>query len=265
MIDSSTLYYLSGKFIIGGLLLIRILGLMAAGPFFKTKAIDSKIRVVLALILAMSLTSAFWQDQPQIDFHVWNIAFLVFKEFFVGVAIGFAANVVFYGARFAGGMVDFNMGYQTASLFSAEETSPTLVGEFYHLMTLMLFLFMNGHHFLLESVYLSVRAVPISVFEVTESTLDMLMRIGVTVFIIGIKIAAPILIAIFLTNLSLALLSRIAPQTNIFILSFQMKISVGLLVLFISVPLFIMMAKVALQDMESITLDFLMTLNPARV
>ena len=255
MIDSATLYYLTGKFIVGTLLLIRILGVMIAGPFFKTQAINGKIKLFLGIILAASLTSAFWQDQPPIDFHLWNVALLVFKEFFVGVAIGFSANLVFYGARFAGGMVDFNMGYHTSTLFSAEETSPTLVGEFYHLMTLMLFLILNGHQFLIEAVYISVRAVPISTFEVTETTVALLTRLGVSVLIIGIKMAAPVLIAIFLTNLSLALLSRIAPQTNIFILSFQMKISVGLVVLFVSVPLFVMIAKYSLESMESVTLE----------
>ncbi len=265
MIDSNAIFFLTGKFFIGILLFIRLLGMFAAGPFFRSEAIMPQVKIFLGVIIAASLTTAFWKEQPQIDFHLWYIVLVVFKEIFVGVAIGMAANVVFYAARLAGGMIDFNMSYNTASLFSEEDSSPTLVGEFFNLMTLMLFLFLNGHHFLIESVYISIRAVPITVFEVTGSSVEILTRLAITIFVLGVKMSAPILVAIFLTNVALALLSRIAPQTNIFILSFQMKISVGLIILFLSVPFFAVVAKQALHAMESETLKFLLSLNPARV
>jgi flagellar biosynthesis protein FliR len=224
-----------------------------------------EMKIILGVILTISVTNAFWLEQTEIQFHLWNIVLLALKEFMVGIALGLATNSIFYAARFAGGVIDFEMGYQTSLLFSKDQTAPTLVGEFYELITVMIFLIINGHHFLIESLYASVRAVPIGTFEVTESTVQLLIRYMTTVFIIGIKMAAPVLIALFLTNLSLALLARIAPQTNIFILSFQLKVAVGLLVLFASVSLFVMVAKYSLQTMETEALRIILSLNPIRV
>jgi len=264
MIDDATINILTGKFIVGILLFIRILGMFASAPFFRQTAIPNKLKVMLAVILATMFTSAFWDEQTVIDFHLWYLVLLVFKEFLIGAAIGFVANTVFWAARFAGGIIDFEMGYQTGIMFSMEDT-PTLVGEIKDLVTLMIFLFINGHHFLIESLFASVRAVPVTYFEITESSVTMLIRVATSVLIIGIKIAAPVLVSLFLANLGLVLMARVAPQTNIFVLSFQLKIVIGILVLMASVPLFVMVTKYSLQSVETELMKFIMTLNPARV
>ncbi len=265
MIDSLDIFFLTGKFIIGILFFIRITGMFVAAPFYQSDAIPTQMKIFLAIIIALSMTTTYWQTQPEIDFHLWNLVLLVFKEFFIGAAIGFSANMVFWAAKFAGGIIDFDMGYHTASLFNRNDSSPTLVGQVFELGTLLIFLSINGHHFLIESIYASVRAVPITYFEVSQSSVDMITRLATSVLILGIKLAAPVLAALFLTNLALSLLARIAPQTNIFILSFQLKIAIGLLVLFASVPLFVMITKYSLQALESETMKLLLTLNPARV
>lgn len=265
MLNSGTLNILTAKFIIGALFFVRISGLMVAGPFFKHQAIPVPVKVALAAIFSMIVTSAYWEQQPQFDFHLWNLVFLVIKEFLVGVSIGYAADIVFQAATFAGGLIDFDMGYHTAMLFDANSTTPTLIGEMYSIIALMLFLFLNGHHFLIESIFASARAVPLTYFAVTDSTVNLLTRLVTSAMIIGIKMSAPVLIALFLTNLALALLARIAPQTNIFILSFQLKIAIGLLVMISTVPLFMMVTKYFLTAMETETMKLLMSLNPTRV
>ncbi|MGA2297709.1 MAG: flagellar biosynthetic protein FliR [FCB group bacterium] len=265
MLDSGTIYILTGKFIIGILIFVRVLGFTASSPFLRSPNIPVQLKVFLSAIIAMSMTTVFWKDQPVIDLHLWNLVFLVFKEFFVGVAIGFAANTVFWGARTAGALVDYDMGFYTAALFSQEEDAPTLDGELKYMIAIVLFFYINGHHILFESLYASVRAVPLTTFAITDSSIGFLIKMATSVLVIGIKLAAPIIVAIFLTNLALALLARIAPQTNIFILSFQFKIGVGLLILLISVPLMVMVTKYLLQSMNDETMRFLMTLNPARV
>ncbi len=265
MTGSGEILFFSGKLVVGTLIFFRILGMFAAAPAFKSKAIPMQLKIFLSVIIAISLTSAFWKDQPIIDFHLANVVLLVLKEFMVGLAIGFSANTVFWGARMAGGLIDFDMGYQTSAIFNIEEGSPTMVGELQYMATLMIFFFLNGHHYLIESLWISIRAVPLTTFAITHSTITLMIKMATTIFILSLKIAAPVLIALFLTNLALALLARVAPQTNIFILSFQMKIAVGLIVLFISVPFFIMLTKYALSGFESEMMKFILTLNPARV
>lgn len=261
MVDSITLFFLEGKFVIGLLMFVRLAGFFVSAPFFRFNGIVPQMKIFLGVIIAASLTTAFWKEQPTIDFHLWNLVFLAMKEFFVGLAIGFSASTVFFAARFAGGVLDFEIGFQTSLLFSSDE-SPTLIGELKEMITLMIFLIINGHHFLIESIYASVVAVPIGAMEMTGPTIKMLTTLAATVLIIGIKMAAPVLIALFLTNLGLVLLARVAPQTNVFALSFQLKVVVGLVVLAFSIPLFVLLAKNSLTLMESETMKLVMTLNP---
>ena len=264
MIDSLSINILSGKFIIGMLMFIRVMGLMVSSPLWSNSAIIPQMKVFLAVIFAVFMTEPFWKEQPVIDFHLWNMVLISLKEFMVGIAIGFSAKMVFWGARFAGGIIDFDMGYQTATLFD-QGVSPTLVGEIKYLAVLMVFLILNGHHFVLQALWASIRAVPITTFTMTDSTMQLLIKISLSVFLIGVKLAAPVLVALFLVNLALALLARVAPQTNIFIMSFQLKIVVGLLVLLASVPLFIFVSKIFLENMETQVMQLILSLNPARV
>lgn len=265
MLDSTTIYILLGKFIIGILIFFRISGFLFFAPMFDNSGIPVHWKIMFGLLLSLILTTAFWNEQPRIDFHPWVLVFLSLKELLIGIAIGFSAQLVFYAARFAGGIIDFDMGYHTSVLFDPQQSSPTLIGQLKELAILMLFLIINGHHFLIESLVVSMRAVPLTTMAVTESTVQVLITFATTIFIVAVKISAPLLLALFVVNLALALLARIAPQTNIFILSFQLKVAVGLLVLFATVPLFVYVAKYSLQSFQDITLKLLMTLNSGRV
>lgn len=265
MLDNQTLALLSGKFIIGILIFVRIAGIIGSSPFFKYDGIPMQVKIMLSVILAISVTSTFWKEQPTIDFHLWNMVFLVMKELLMGLIIGFSANTVFFAANFAGGLVDNEMGFQTGALFNPENTNPTILGEFKEIIVIIVFLLINGHHYIIEAIYLSVRAVPVTTFAISETTVHYLVVMATSILMIGIKLSSPMLLAMFVTNLSLALLSRVAPQTNIFALSFQFKIAVGLIVLFISIPLFVMVAKFSLSSVQTEMLNVIMSLNPKRV
>lgn len=263
MITNDLIALLTGKFLIGVLIMIRITGFILTGPIFKNDAIPVYMRILFGFILAITITSAFWYEQPQIDFHLWYLVLLILKEFTVGAVIGFTCNAVFWGARFAGGLVDFNIGFQASMVFASQE-SPTVFGELYEMMVLMIFIGINGHHLMLEGLFLSFRSVPLTTFAITGSAFQLLIGLITNVTIIALKLSAPVLIAEFLTNLALALLARIAPQTNIFMMSFQVKIVVGLLVVFTTISLFVLFSQRTFDRFDFDLIQFIQTLNPIR-
>lgn len=265
MLDFALIEQFQSKFVVGLLILIRVSGLFASGPFFKHSAIIPQVRIILTMFMAVLITSAYYEKQPTIEFHLWGITFLAIKEFMVGLALGFAANIVFFASRFAGGLVDAEMGFNTSMLFDRENATPSLIGEFKELITFMLFLLIDGHHYIVQGIFISFDALPLDSFVFTSSTIQVFIKLATVVLVLGIKMASPILIALFLTNLGLALLARVAPQTNVFILSFQLKVAVGLLVLTVTIPVFIMVSKFALYSIESTMMELLITLNPLRV
>lgn len=265
MINSGDITLLSGKFIILMLIFVRISGMFVTAPFLRNPSFPMQLRIMLIFFLSVLMTSAFWKYQPVIEFDVWNLIFLVLKEMLIGVMIGFAGNAVFWGVRLAGSIIDFDMGFQAAMVFASDDSAPSLTGEYFELAALMVFLIINGHHYLLQGIYLSIKAIPLTTAQLSQGTVNELIRICSTVMVIGIKVSSPVIIALFLTNLALTLLARVAPQTNIFVLSFQIKVVVGLSTIIGSIPLMIWLTKLFLQGMESELMRMIITLNPGKV
>lgn len=265
MLDSNVLTALTAKFLISALIFVRVLGLFSSGQFFSNQNIPMQVKIILSIILTSAMASQFIEEQPAIDYHLWNLVLLAAKEFLVGAILGFATNIVFWTAKFGGAMVDFDLGFQAATLFDRDSGSPSLVGEFFNLTALMIFLILNGHHFVIEAMFMSLRAVPLTTFEMSKATVSLLIKMPTTIMLIGIKIAAPVIISMFAANLALALLARIAPQTNIFMISFQVKIAVGLLVLIAAVPLLVIVLKIAMTESNNELMKVLLSLNPGKV
>lgn len=264
MIDSGTVTYFSAKFIVGTLMFIRIASLLSTAPMFSHSSVQPMHKIGIAALLAITLTTFFWKEQPNIDLQAWYLVGLVAKEFLVGISIGFCASMVISAARFAGGLLDFDIGFQTSLLFDQNADAPTLIGELKGLAALMIFIGVDGHHFVLESLVASFRAVPLDTFVMTGSGIEIIIRLITTVTIVAVKIASPVMVALLVTNIALALLARVAPQLNIFTLSMQFKVIVGLIVLFITIPLFVMILKQMMGVFQNETFQVLMSLNPVR-
>lgn len=254
---------LQERFVVGVLLFARVTALLASAPLFNNKSINPQVKVFLSAFLALVMTVAFADQQAPVITDPWQLLVLIAKEVGVGLVIGYSANLVFQAVRFAGGLIDFDMGYQTGVMFNPETQAPTLIGEIKSLAALMVFLILNGHHFLLEAVYASVSSIPIDGMTLSIGTIELIIGLLSTMFLIGVKIAAPVLVALFVTNLALALLARVAPQINIFVLSFQFKIIVGLLVMFVSMPILVVLIRNALTSFESKILEILQSIQAA--
>lgn len=263
MFDASFLQLTQEKLIIGVLILIRVSGVFTSGHFYGNPAISIPVKIGLILIITMTLAPLHFDNTSNIDFNLINITVLVFKEFLVGTMLGFTTNIVYWAARFGGSITDMDMGYQASLMFDPSNGAPTLVGEFYSLAALLIFLYLNGHHFIIETLFLSMKTVPLTTFAITGSTIKILFMLMSSFMMLGLKLAAPVLITLFNVNLALTMLARVAPQMNIFMLSFQVKIAVGLVILFVSVPLVAIVTKQALGLIETEITNFLMTLNPA--
>lgn len=262
--DATILNTLMAKFIIGTLLFIRVMAMMFAGPLFSSVGIEPQVKVFLSAIVAMGMTAAYGGEQPPINVEVWTLAFIAVKEVLIGSLIGYSASMIMQAARFAGGLLDFEIGFQTALLFDANAGVPTLLGELKSMAMLMIFLFLNGHHFVIEAVFASAQLIPIDRFVMGQNAVDVLVRLVTATMMIAVKLASPVLVALFLTNIAMALLSRVAPQMNVFALSMHVKVIVGLLTLMATVPLVVLLMKHVLEIFEADVMKVLMAIAVKR-
>ncbi len=187
---------------------------------------------------------------------------LVAKEAMVGLIIGFSSWGIFYAVQFAGHLIGFDIGFSTSTAFDPEHSEPVpILSHFKHYFAFVIFLMLNGHHFLIKVLKLSFEIVPISRFAVGSGFADWGVKLISFVFISALKISAPILVALFLTDITLGILSRVFPQMNIFMFAFSVKIIIGLVALMITMPFFIFVFKKLLFAFEADIIELLKTMR----
>jgi len=250
------------QFLLFILIFARVASLVAVAPVFGHPGVPVQMKAALSIFISFVLYPIVNRHPLQIDVQVLSFAVIVLKEVFTGLVIGFATNLLFAGVQFAGQIIGIDIGFAIANVFDPESGANTpVIGEVQYILALLIFLMMNGHHFLLESLHMSFVAVPIASFSMSGDLAQKLIGLTGTIFIIAIKIGAPTIIALFLTNVAVGILSRVVPQMNIFVVSFPLKIAVGLFLLMVSMPVFILVFKKLLTNFESSVYELIRVLN----
>lgn len=246
------------QFMLFLLLFARIITVIALAPVLGHQNVPSYVKIAIGLFFSFVMFPIVSSFPVNIDMKLVAFVMLVIREVAVGLVLGFAAGIIFAGVRYAGEMISFDMGFSMANVFDPETGVQTpVVGEFLYIFTMMIFLSIDGHHFVIQALQTSYAAAPIGTWTLNEVFANKLISLVGLVFIIGIKFAAPIIISLFLTNVALAILSRIMPQMNIFTVSFPVKIGVGMLVLTSSAPLLVYVFKKLLGQFENDILELL--------
>lgn len=250
------------QFIIFILIFARVASLIVVAPIFGHQAIPTQVKVALAAFLAFVLFPLQSSMALKVDIKLIGIIVLVLQEICVGLLIGFAIGLLFDGIRYAGELIGFDMGFSMASVYDPETNAPVpVIGEMLYTFMALLFLSLNGHHFILQAVQLSYKAAPIGGFSMSMFLSERLVGLSGLMFVIAIKFAAPVMVALFLTNIALGIMTRVVPQMNIFGVAFPIKIGVGMIVMMTSIPIMIFVFKRLLVLFETNILELVKALS----
>jgi len=164
---------------------------------------------------------------------------MILGQLAIGLVIGYISFIVMAIMQYAGEVLDTQMGLSVAASFDpASRGAVNMIRRFEFYLAMILYLIMDGHHQLLDALHKSFIAIPVSDFHMGDHLIWHLARTTGGIFEIGIQIAAPVLAALFITQVALGLLARVAPQMNVFMLSFPLNIAIGLGLLATSLILF---------------------------
>jgi len=223
------------------LVFFRISGVMMFAPVFGSAMAPASVKIFLSLVLALLLFPLAQAREGSVPMDGTVLALAVVWELAVGILIGFASALLFAGVQFGGHLIDQELGLLQANLLdplSNEQIS--IMGQFKVFLATMVYLLINGHHLLIGAVSDSFRAVPLMGLNFSKGAVlhlsDTLMR---DVFRMGVEIAAPALVTLFLITIAMAFMARTAPELNIFALSFSLRIAVGFVVIALGVGLFV--------------------------
>jgi flagellar biosynthesis protein FliR len=243
------------------LLFARITSLIVVAPVVGHTAVPVQVKVGLGLFFSFVFYPLAARTAPEVDVRLLALVLMALKEVAVGLVIGFAAGVLFAGVQGAGELVGFELGFSIATIFDPENgQSNPLVGQFFYLAASLVFLMLNGHHFAIEALQLSYAAIPVNGLQISGMAADRMVALTGTVLLVAVKLASPVIVAGFLVNLAMAVLSRVAPQMNVFVLSFPVKIAVVLVVLMTAGPMMIYVFKKLLSGFEDNVLELVRAL-----
>jgi len=216
--------------------LSRILGLIAAAPLFGNAAVPLRVKVLLGVFLALVIAPLV-PAVPAVDPTSWAGLLILVKEMIIGLAMGFAMRLVFAAVEYAGEVASQTMGLGFAMFFDPSTRGrSSAISQFMALVATMAFLAVNGHLVLLEALAESFITMPITETPFSSNAALELARWGGRIFSAGLQIAMPIIAALLITQVALGILTRAAPQLNIFGIGFPITLGVGFLTLSLAMP-----------------------------
>jgi flagellar biosynthesis protein FliR len=248
------------QFVLFMLLFVRCTSLVVVAPVLGHTAVPVHTKVGFSAFMAFVLYPIMMARGVHVDLALAPLVVMAVQESLTGLAIGFAAGLIFSGTQVAGEIIGFDLGLSVATVFDPETGPNNIIGSFLYLVMVLLFLMLNGPQFIIQALVASYDAVPLGGFAISGAAADRLLQMVGLIFIVGLKCAAPIMVASFLLNLALAVLARVSPQVNVFIISFPIKIGVGVLVLIAAAPILVYAFKQLLIGFEDELLVFVRTL-----
>ncbi|NBC69182.1 flagellar biosynthetic protein FliR [Paenibacillus sacheonensis] len=221
------------------LIFCRITAFFVVAPIFSTRNVPTTFKLGFCFFVSFLVFLTYGLKQTIVPDAEYILA--IFREILAGALLGFTAYLFFTIINTAGSLIDMQMGFGMANIIDPMTgASSPLIGNFKGMIATLVFLSINGHHYLLSALLQSYDWIPLS------NTLFLHMKSGsITTFLTGmfaqtfmlaLQMSAPLVVAMFLTDAGLGLLARTAPQYNVFVIGMPIKILVGFLILAILMP-----------------------------
>lgn len=213
--------------------LTRVLGVITIAPILGDNAIPNQVKlglgVMLTLIIAPTIPAL-----PQFEIFSFQGLLILIQQMVIGLAIGFSMRLVFSAVAMAGQLIGMSMGLGFASFFDPQsQGQSTAVSQFLMLLAMLVFLSLDGHLMMINAVADSFVTMPISLHGNGIDAMK-IAQWGEMIFSAGLLLAMPVIAALLITNMALGILTRTSPQLNIFGIGFPITLSIGLLVLALS-------------------------------
>jgi len=247
------------------LIFIRIISALAVMPVFSFGAIPIPVRIGFAATIAFI---TFPIVQPPVGWigaqsGVWALVALILPEIIVGILLGMSAHFIFYGVQLCGQFLGMQIGFAIANIVDpATEQQVSIIAQLQFTFAMLIFLIFNGHHFLLSGILQTFKTVPLGGLTFDAGMVTIFVKLCGNIYVSAVKIAAPIMAALFLSEVALGIVARTVPQMNVFLVGMPLKIGLGLFTMALSWPLFVYVFKLLWQNFENDWVSFIALFSP---
>ena len=222
------------------LVFIRLTGLFIMTPIFGRRNMPVYFKIGFSFLLALILINTI--PMPKLDYYdsIYGYGFLAVKEFLVGITIGYVSYLIFSAIYVAGQIIDMQVGFGLVNVLDPiSNIQAPITSNFYFIISMLVFLTIDGHHMIIRALFDSYRYIPIGGAVFNGNLMDNIIRLFSDTFVIAFKISAPVVAAILITDVAQGVITRTIPQINVFIVGMPLKIALGIVVMMIIIPMLI--------------------------
>lgn len=235
MVDAANSIYFTSLILVS----IRLIAFFITVPVFFPQGTPDIIKVSLSIMVAYIImpgisTANIGSVNTTLIFAIYAV-----NEVIAGLTLGFFTNLCFMSVRFAGSIMDMQVGFSMMSMYDPSISSnATLIEHMLYWLALVLFFIIDGHHMLIRALIDSFSNIQIGQYFLSNDNISVIIKAFSAYFLVGLKIAIPIMIILLITDLTMGLVARTVPQLNIMILGLPIKILIGLLAFSLALPIF---------------------------
>jgi flagellar biosynthetic protein FliR len=237
--DAHGIFGLSqGQFETFVLVLVRTSTILLMLPIISSNQVPQPVRFGLGLLVSFII----WRVVPPIAplDGLGPLTAAILSQVFIGVVFGFVSYLAFTGLQFAGEILDIQVGFSIVNVINPlTSQNVSVLGEFELALASIIFLIADGHHLLFEGLAGSFTLVPLPFAAIQPGLQNDVIDFFARSLLLVFQIAAPVGISLYIVNIGLALMARVAPQLNVFAIGFPLQILVGLSMIVLSLPLLV--------------------------
>jgi flagellar biosynthetic protein FliR len=223
------------------LLLLRVSALIFSSPIFGRRNIPVIARIGYCACIAYLFFVSVPQTQP-LDYHddLMLYVLLCVKELLFGLVLGYVLNAFFTLTFTAGQLIDMQMGFGLVNVFDPQSNlSIPMVGNFLNIVMLLVFFAVNGHHRLIQILYLTVVRIPIGSVEFSPSLALVAVELFSQTFLLALSVALPIVVSGLMGEALMGVITRSVPQINVFMIGLPLKVVLGFVILLATLPVYV--------------------------
>lgn len=252
-----------GDLFAGFLVFVRVMAFVAVAPLFSTNAVNARIQTMLGLALTFALLP-FVVDSvppPPTQDSVW-IAVLGIQEVLAGALMGFAFTLLIGAVQLAGQAMGSTIGLAMANILDpATNAQVNILSQFFSMLAVVVFITMDGHYMFLKLMVESFERVPVGSVALAEAGAKTVIESGGRLFSLGVRLALPVLLTLLLVYGALGIMSRAAPQIQVFFVMHPLNIALGLFVFGASMGVAIAILREEFDEFIARGLELLMLLG----
>jgi len=232
------------------LVLSRVSGFITASPILGAKSIPKRTKIMLALLLSLVVFISL-PKAAVIPRGLVELGLLILGQLVIGFLLGATVSFAFAGLQAGGALIDLQVGYSMSSLVDPQSgVMSTVVSRWHYMLATMVFLGLDGHHWLVLGIINSFKALPPAGFGISHGLANFMIKSFSDILKIELNSAIPVLIAVILVDVTAGFIARTAPKLHILIISFPFKIFLGIFMMIASFSALVFMFSKWLGDLQ---------------